>query len=125
MSAKNKFNALFGGRGSRKRQTRQSRAFTGSIGLELLEGRVTPTVTATFSAAQGLLTVIGDAKDNTIEISRNAAGTILVNAGAVSVLGGTATVANTKLIQVFGLSGNDSLSLNETNGALPTANIFG
>ena len=38
---------------------------------------------------------------------------------------GSATVANTRLIQVFGLGGNDNLSLNETNGALPKANIFG
>src|SRR6202012_4255354 len=69
--------------------------------------------------------VIGDAQNNTIDVSRNAAGTIRVNAGAVSVLGGTPTVANTKLIQLCGLSGNDSLSLNETNGTLPSANLFG
>ena len=52
-------------------------------------------------------------------------GRILVNGGAVIVQGGTATVANTTLIQVFGLDGNDNLSLNETNGALPKANIDG
>ena len=92
---------------------------------EMLDIRVLPAVTATFSAAQGVLTVIGDAKDNTIAVSRDAAGSILVNGGAVSVLGGKATVANTKLIQIFGLDGNDNLSLDETNGALPNANIFG
>jgi Ca2+-binding RTX toxin-like protein len=94
-------------------------------GLELLEVRLTPTITATFSAAQELLTVIGDAQNNTIDVSRNAAGSIFVNNGAVQILGGEATVANTELIQVFGLDGDDSLSLNETNGALPKANIFG
>jgi len=41
------------------------------------------------------------------------------------VLGGTATVANTTLIQAFGQRGNDTISLNETNGALPRANLFG
>ena len=39
--------------------------------------------------------------------------------------GGRATVANTKLIRVFGLGGNDDLFLNETNGALPKADMFG
>jgi Ca2+-binding RTX toxin-like protein len=93
--------------------------------LELLDRRILPAVTATFSAAQGVLTVTGDAQGNTVEVSRNAAGTILVNSGAVTVQGGTATVANTNLIQIFGLAGNDNLSLNETNGALPAANLFG
>ena len=93
--------------------------------LELLDRRVLPTVTATFSAAQGVLSVIGDAQDNTIAVSRDAGGTILVNGGAVTVSGGMDTVANTKLIQIFGLGGNDNLSLNETNGVLPNANIFG
>jgi len=31
----------------------------------------------------------------------------------------------TALIQVFGLDGNDNLSLDEANGALPSANLFG
>ena len=95
------------------------------VGLEALDNRVMPAISATFSPAAGLLTVIGDAQDNTIAVSRNAAGSILVNGGAVKVLGGQATVANTQLIQVFGQAGNDSLSLNETNGPLPHANIFG
>jgi Ca2+-binding RTX toxin-like protein len=84
-----------------------------------------PAITASFSAGLGVLTVTGDAQDNTIEVSRNAAGAILVDGGAVAVRGGTATVANTKLIQILGLGGNDKLSLNEANGALPNANIFG
>src|SRR4051794_2250566 len=79
--------------------------------------------TSTFSA--GVLTVLGDANDNTIAISRDAAGRILVNGGAITVLGGTPTVANTTLIQVLGLGGNDVLGLNEANGALPAANLFG
>jgi hypothetical protein len=71
------------------------------------------------------LTTLGDALDNTITTSRNAAGNILVNGGAVPVQGGTPTVANTGLIQVFGLGGNDILTLDETNGALPRANLLG
>ena len=78
---------------------------------------------AQFSA--GILTEFGDNLDNTIETSRNAAGDILVNGGAVPVQGGTPTVANTNLIQVFGQGGNDTITLDQTNGALPRANLFG
>src|SRR5262245_23906641 len=90
-----------------------------------LETRLTPAVTASFSASSGLLTVFGDSLDNTITISSNAAGAILVNGGAVSILGGTSTVANTALIQVFGQGGNDTITLDEASGALPAANLFG
>ena len=69
--------------------------------------------------------MFGDAANNSITISRDAAGKILVNGGAVAVTGGTPTVANTTLIQVFGQGGNDTITLNEANGALPRANLFG
>jgi Ca2+-binding RTX toxin-like protein len=81
--------------------------------------------TATFNPTSGQLTVNGDALDNSIVISRNAAGNILVNGGAVAVIGGTPTVANTALIRAFGLGGNDTITINEANGALPAANLFG
>jgi Ca2+-binding RTX toxin-like protein len=86
-------------------------------------GPANAAVTASFS--NGQLTVFGDVQNNTITINRNAAGTILVNSGAVAVAGGTPTVANTTLISVFGQGGNDTISLNEANGALPAANLFG
>jgi Ca2+-binding RTX toxin-like protein len=82
-------------------------------------------VTASFSPQAGTLTEFGDNLDNTITTSRNAAGQILVNGGAVPVVGGTPTVANTDLIQVFGQGGNDTITLNEANGPLPRANLFG
>jgi Ca2+-binding RTX toxin-like protein len=69
--------------------------------------------------------VFGDAGDNTIAVSRDAAGRILVNGGAVRILGGTPTVANTTTVSVFGLAGNDAISLDESNGALPSALLFG
>jgi Ca2+-binding RTX toxin-like protein len=94
------------------------------VRLESLDDRVLPAITAAFSPA-GTLTVIGDALNNTITVSRDAAGTLLVNNGAVAILGGLATVANTNLIDVFGLAGNDTISLNEANGPLPRANLFG
>ncbi len=82
-------------------------------------------VTGSFNSAFGVVTVLGDGASNAIEFSRNAAGTILVNGGAIPVQGGTPTVANTTLIQAFGLGGNDVITLNEANGALPRANLFG
>ena len=84
--------------------------------VDELGSRLTPAVTASFAASTGILTVTGDALNNTIAVSRNAAGGLLVNGGAVAIKGGTATVANTSLIQVFGLGGIDVLSL-EGQGA--------
>src|SRR5262245_35754293 len=82
-------------------------------------------IKASFSPTAGLLSVFGDNLDDFITISRDAAGQILVNGGAISVEGGTPTVANTTLIQVFGQGGNDIITLNEANGALPRAQLFG
>jgi Ca2+-binding RTX toxin-like protein len=82
-------------------------------------------ITGSFLPGAGVLSVLADGLDNNVEISRNAAGTILVNGGAVSVVGGTPTVANTATIQVFGQGGSDTIALNEGNGALPRANLFG
>ena len=79
--------------------------------------------TASFNA--GVLTVSGDNLNNSLTVSRNAAGTILVNGGAIAVSGGTPTVANTSQIKVFGLGGQDVITLSETNGALPAALLFG
>src|SRR4030095_1810032 len=81
--------------------------------------------TAVFNPTTGVLTITGNDFANTIVVSRNAAGSILVNNGAVLISGGTATVANTSLIQIFGKDGDDQLSLDESNGAMPAANISG
>jgi hypothetical protein len=103
----------------RRRVTR--RVLSGTvIGVAAIAGtslQASAATTATFSS--GTLTVTGNNANNTITISRNAAGTILVNGGAVAVTGGQPTVANTALIQVFGLGGDDVIRLDETNGALP------
>jgi hypothetical protein len=40
-------------------------------------------ITASFNAAAGVLSIFGDNPDNTVTVSRNAAGQILVNGGAV------------------------------------------
>jgi Ca2+-binding RTX toxin-like protein len=74
--------------------------------------------------AAGILSALGDGADNTITVSRDAAGTILENGGAVAVSGGTAAVANTTLIQAFGQGGNDTISPDEAGGVLPRADRF-
>jgi Ca2+-binding RTX toxin-like protein len=89
------------------------------------EAVAAPTISAIFTPSAGTLTVLGDASGNTVELSRDVAGTLLINGGAVTVKGGAATVANTRLFQGFGLGGNDIMTLNETNGALPRAKLFG
>jgi len=86
---------------------------------------VTASAATTASLSAGTLSVFGDSAANSISVSRDAAGKILVNGGAVAVAGGTPTVANTSLIQVFGQGGNDVITLSESNGALPRANLFG
>jgi Ca2+-binding RTX toxin-like protein len=80
-------------------------------------------VTANFAA--GTLTITGDSPDDPITVSRNAAGEIVINGGAIAISGGPSTVANTSLIQAFGLGGNDTINLDESNGALPKVNLFG
>ena len=82
-------------------------------------------ITASFSASNGFLSIFGDATSNNIRASRDAAGNILVNGGAVPILGGKATVANTVKIQLFGLDGNDTMTVDEANGAMPAVQMFG
>src|SRR5436305_1673228 len=93
------------------------------VQVEPLEDRRLFSVTALFT--QGVLNVLGDSGNNTIMLSRDAAGKIFVNGGAVPVIGGTPTVANTSRIAVFGQAGNDQVRLDEGNGALPAALLFG
>ena len=83
---------------------------------------------AQFSPGTGTLTVFGDSADNEIVISRDALGVISVNGEvplAGGIPGGFPTVFNTKSISVFGLGGNDTIRLDETNGPLPAAQLFG
>src|SRR5262245_17314033 len=82
-------------------------------------------VSAVFIPQSGILAVIGNDSDNNLVVSRDAAGALLVNNGAIAVRGPKPTVANTALVQVFGRAGNDSVRMDQTNGALPAADLFG
>ena len=116
MSKVSKFLNKWSARRSSKRAAPRARS---EFAIEPMEGRVLLSVGAVFSEATGVLTVLGDNQNNSISISREASGKILINGGAISINGGTATVANTSLIQAFGQAGNDTISLSEINGALP------
>jgi Ca2+-binding RTX toxin-like protein len=73
----------------------------------------------------GFLSVFGDNADNSIVVSRDAAGNLLINGGAVGIAGGRSTVGNTALISIFGTGGNDTIAIDETSGVLPAAQLFG
>jgi len=93
--------------------------------VEPLDPRVMLTVTALFSFAAGELRVTGDDSDNVITISRNAGGALLVNNGAIAIQGGTPTISNTVHFHLVGAGGNDVITLDESNGELPGAAMFG
>ena len=82
-------------------------------------------IKASFSPAAHSLSVVGDNHKNAITVSRDAAGNLLVDGGAVYIDGGQPTVANTTEIEVFGQDGNDTIALDESNGPLPAALLFG
>src|SRR5205085_11984615 len=58
---------------------------------------VIPPIAASF--ANGVLTITGDATDNSIVASADTSGNIIVNNGTVPIAGGPATLANTTFIK--------------------------
>lgn len=78
-----------------------------------------------FSASERLLTFNGDSADDNLTITRDASGQLLGNNGAVPISDGIPTIFNTDLIQAFGGAGNDVITLDESHGALPAAQLFG
>src|SRR4051812_35885691 len=72
-----------------------------------------------------VLTIVGDSRGNDITVSRDAAGVISINGGAVVIHGAKATVADVHSIAIFGRAGSDRIALDETNGPLPPARIYG
>lgn len=82
-------------------------------------------ITGRFQPLQHHLVFTGDDGDNHITVSRDAAGHLFGNGGAIPISPNSATVANTDLIRVDAGDGNDVVALDETNGALPAARLFG
>ena len=77
------------------------------------------------SRPEQTLVVIGTAQGDAIAVKRNAAGRIVVNGGAVPILGTKPTVDNTTVLEVFGQGGSDDISFDESNGALPNGLVSG
>jgi Ca2+-binding RTX toxin-like protein len=84
-----------------------------------------PAISAVLTS--GVLTVTGDNRDNTLAVTRDAAGTIsvFVNGSPFAVSGGVPTTTNTSLIRISGFGGNDTLLVDDANGPMPPANLFG
>jgi Ca2+-binding RTX toxin-like protein len=80
---------------------------------------------AQFNHGHGVLTILADPAGGAITVSRDAAGAIDVNGGAVDIHGSRATIGNVGRIVVIGRGGNDRITLDETNGPLPNATLFG
>jgi Ca2+-binding RTX toxin-like protein len=74
-----------------------------------------------FLANQHRVLVTADDGDNNVSISRDAGGHLFTNGTAID----GATTANTDLIRVNAGDGNDAIALDETNGPLPAAALFG
>src|SRR5262249_20384361 len=80
---------------------------------------------APFDNSRGILTGVGDNPAHRLTLGRDAGGTISVNNGSVRIRGARATVNNVRLIRIFGNDGSDAITLDEANGTLPAAQLFG
>jgi Ca2+-binding RTX toxin-like protein len=98
---------------------------TGSSPASLSAPEALPHVRGEYFAEVGTLAIFGDDTVNGITVSRTAAGRILINDGHAPINGGIPTTGNTLLIQVFGMESNDKIVLDEKNGPLPPAHLFG
>ncbi|MGY4295848.1 Ca2+-binding RTX toxin-like protein [Bradyrhizobium sp. i1.4.4] len=94
----------------------------GARSIEGIFGCLLPSV---FSPVTGQLTIFGDSANNGVVISRDKSGRILINNGQVKTIGGDPTVANTNEIDIFGQGGDDTITVNESNGPMPAVHIFG
>jgi Ca2+-binding RTX toxin-like protein len=82
-------------------------------------------ITAFFSTQLNTLAVLGDSGNNNITVGRNTAGDLLINDGAVRIFGGRASVNHASRVVVLGLGGDDTIKIDNTNGAMPAASLFG
>ena len=112
-----------------QRQTRRAVAAAAALGTMsaglVLAAPADAATTAHFSFGKGVLTISGDGKNNTIDVSRDVAGAIEVNGGAIRIHGANPTVSNVRLIKVLGRGGDDVITIDEANGALPAAQLLG
>jgi len=79
-------------------------------------------INSKFQDHQHRLFVSGGDGDNNLTISRDIGGHLLLNGETID---GDPTIANTDLIRINAGDGNDVITLNETDGVLPAAEVFG
>ncbi len=79
----------------------------------------------TLSPDARLLTATDDLAGHGIVSSRDAAGNILINGGSTKVAGGKPAIVDVGEIDIFGLDGNDNISVDETNGLMSSVHLFG
>lgn len=109
--------------GSRRRsQVDCSIARRRILAVESLETR---RLLATHAFNAGVLTITGDNTDETITVSRSAAGFLKLNGANMNVNGSALKVSQTTTIVVDGRGGNDTLKINDTNGSMPKATLRG
>src|SRR5262245_11697654 len=93
------------------------------LAFEQLEGRLTPATQAYF--AGGVLAVVGDANANAITVSAAADGTLQVtdNGAPVPIESQTPspTVDQTFLVIVYGLGGDDTITIDASLGEVSAA----
>lgn len=79
------------------------------------------------SFQDGILKVVGDETSNEIVVTRDNVGNlkVFVDNLALAITGGQPTLANTSLIQVEGLEGDDRIFIDDTNGVMPKARLLG
>ena len=109
---------------SAKHATRRASSAEHSA-FEQLGERIALSVTRRFLPAPASCPSSATRRTTTSSSAATPPATSSSTAGPFPIQGGAPTVANTALIQVFGQAGNDQISLDETNGALPAANLFG
>ncbi|HEY8515447.1 MAG TPA: calcium-binding protein [Candidatus Binatia bacterium] len=96
-----------------------------AAGVVAVAAEAQANVRARFARGSGVLTVIGSRENDQIRVSRLLSGAILVNEGAVPIVGGAPDIHNTRRVVVRGGSGNDRLEIDERQGPLPPAVLIG
>jgi Ca2+-binding RTX toxin-like protein len=105
----------------------------GSVVLAIGVGGITSAsaqssgITANFSPAAGVLTIKGSNANNSIVVSRDPTDQFVINGGQVPIAGGTPTLTTTSRILIFGLAGDDGITVEpmSTTPPPPSVTIFG
>jgi Ca2+-binding RTX toxin-like protein len=79
----------------------------------------------TITFAGGVLTINGDAANNVLVVGQTTAHIVTLNGSKVLVRGASVPVVDVNVVRMAGGSGDDTLSFDETNGAMPAGKFVG